>query len=133
MREYKQVCEQQSSIDYVKLGKRIQKIRKMKNLTQNNLAELCKCSVNHLSAVENGINKPSLELIINISVELNVTIDELVTGCAFLCNSYVKNKVLAEKLNQCDEYTLNYIVELIDSALDLRENIIKDIEKKYTV
>lgn len=51
-------------IDFTKIGHRIQKVRQERKITQNKLAEICGCSSNHISAVENGTNRPSIELII---------------------------------------------------------------------
>lgn len=41
-------------IDFVKVGRRIQKARKLRRLAQNNLVSICKYSSNHLSEIENG-------------------------------------------------------------------------------
>ena len=62
-------------VQYKSIGKRIKLRRKELNIKQNELAEKLNISNNHLSSVENGREKPSLELLLNICELLNVTPD----------------------------------------------------------
>ena len=62
-------------VQYKSIGKRIKLRRKELNIKQNELAEKLNISNNHLSSVENGREKPSLELLLNIC-ELLKKIDE---------------------------------------------------------
>ena len=55
-------------VQYKSIGKRIKLRRKELNIKQNELAEKLNISNNHLSSVENGREKPSLELLLNICV-----------------------------------------------------------------
>lgn len=50
-------------VQYKSIGKRIKLRRKELNIKQNELAEKLNISNNHLSSVENGREKPSLELL----------------------------------------------------------------------
>ena len=67
-------------VQYKSIGKRIKLRRKELNIKQNELAEKLNISNNHLSSVENGREKPSLELLLNICELLNVTTDYLLLG-----------------------------------------------------
>lgn len=67
-------------VQYKSIGKRIKLRRKELNIKQNELAEKLNISNNHLSSVENGREKPSLELLLNICELLNVTPDYLLLG-----------------------------------------------------
>ena len=67
-------------VQYKTIGKRIKLRRKELNIKQNELAEKLNISNNHLSSVENGREKPSLELLLNICELLNVTPDYLLGG-----------------------------------------------------
>ena len=60
-----------AEIDYSKVGMRIRVARKERKMTQEEVAQACGCSNNHLSAVEGGINKPSLELVIRLATVLD--------------------------------------------------------------
>ena len=66
-------------IDYRKLGKRLKDKRKKQGLTQEKLAEeeYVNLSVSHLSHIENGNEKTSLQTIVNIANILNISLDEL--------------------------------------------------------
>ena len=69
-----------SLIDYNGIGNRIKHRRMEKGLTQSQLAELASCSNNHISTVELGKSRPSLELIVAISEALDTTPDFLLLG-----------------------------------------------------
>ena len=64
-------------IDYRKLGKRLKEQRKKQGVTQEKLAEYVNLSVSHLSHIENGNEKTSLQTIVNIANVLNVSLDDL--------------------------------------------------------
>lgn len=64
-----------SEIDHVRIGKRIHSVRKECLLAQDVLASQCGCTKNHLSAVEIGKCKPSLELVIKIASILDSSVD----------------------------------------------------------
>ena len=64
-------------IDYRKLGKRLKQQRKEQGLTQEKLAEYVNLSVSHLSHIENGNEKTSLQTIVNLANILNISLDEL--------------------------------------------------------
>ena len=62
------------------MGKRIQLRRKELGFTQNRLAESLEISNNHLSAIENGREKPSLEKFVVLCELLKTTPDFLLLG-----------------------------------------------------
>ena len=64
-----------SNIDFSKVGKRIRSARKLRNMTQEELALACGCTSNHLSAVETCDHRPSLDLIVRIATTLDSSID----------------------------------------------------------
>ncbi len=68
-------CIVRSEIDYIKVGKRIRDARKSMNITQESLSEICGCTSKHLSSVENGKKKPSIELLTRLSSALEVSVD----------------------------------------------------------
>ncbi len=67
-------------IEYAILGNRIKIRRQEFKMTQSQLAEKCNISNNHLSAIENGREKPSLEVLCSICQNLNVTPDYVLLG-----------------------------------------------------
>ena len=57
------------------IGRRIRSIRKMRKLTQAELAERTGLSVPYISHIENGIKQASLQAIVNIAEILDCTAD----------------------------------------------------------
>ena len=55
------------TIDYIALGQRIADFRSKKNLSQEELAFSCGVGNKHISNIELGKSKPSLESLIQIS------------------------------------------------------------------
>lgn len=68
------------------LGDRIRLRRKELGFSQNKLAELIDISNNHMSAIENGREKPSLEKFITLCDLLKTTPDFLLLGTIHPCN-----------------------------------------------
>lgn len=64
-------------MDWVELGKNIKISRQKKGYTQAQVAELTGYSVQHLSHVENGSTKMSVEFIYNLAEILKVSLDDL--------------------------------------------------------
>lgn len=64
-------------IQYDILGKRIQLRRRELGIKQQDLAEQLNISNNHMSSIETGRAKPSLEVLLNICEILHVTPDFL--------------------------------------------------------
>ncbi len=56
----------------VLLGKKIRYIRRLKNLTQAQLAEKTGLSINYISQIETGIALPTLETLWKIAFSLQV-------------------------------------------------------------
>jgi transcriptional regulator with XRE-family HTH domain len=69
-------------MDYKTLGSNIRRIRRMKDLTQEVLAEQAGISTVFLSQIETASGKPSLETVVNIANSLNVTVDTLLSNKA---------------------------------------------------
>ena len=65
---------------FLKLGNRIRLRRKELGLSQSKLAELLDISNNHMSAIENGREKPSMDKFIHICDLLKTTPDFLLLG-----------------------------------------------------
>ncbi len=107
------------SINYVALGKRIREARKKRGLTQVDLSEKTFCTASYLSYIENGTKCISLELLIDVANELNVSADMLLFDC--LANTVTaSNHAFAEILNDCSEYEK---LVLLETAVALKSAI----------
>ena len=113
-------------IDFVKIGQRIQMVRKERKMTQNELAEICGCSINHLSAVENGTNRPSIVLIIRLSSALNESVDYFLMDGYYVYPQYIIDSQIMGKLNQCTIQTLQVVNSLLDSMLEYQKSFVKE-------
>lgn len=72
MSKVKKVTEQ----DY-RLGRKIQKIRKAKGLTQEQLAEKVKVSTTFIGYVETGYRRPNLKMIYKIARALDAKVKDI--------------------------------------------------------
>ena len=68
------------AIDYTALGQRVADFRSKENLSQEELAFSCGVGSKHISNIELGKSKPSLESLIQIANFLNVSADDLTGG-----------------------------------------------------
>lgn len=105
-------------IDFKMVGNRIRKIRKLRKITQSELAAACGCTNNHLSAIENGINKPSIELIMKISLILDASVDYFLMDSEYAHPKYLIDSQIAHKLEKCNTQALQIINNIIDSMLE---------------
>lgn len=108
-------------IDFAKIGRRIQKSRRAKRMTQNELAEKCGCSSNHISAIENGINRPSVELLIRLSYLLGESVDYFLMDDPHVHPKYMIDSQIAEKLDRCTVPTLQVVNSILDVLLEAQK------------
>ena len=64
----------------VEFGKRLQECRKLKELTQEELAEMVGVEKQHISRIERGVTACSIDLLPALSVALQVSTDYLLMG-----------------------------------------------------
>lgn len=110
-------------IDYSKIGVRIRTARKKAGLTQEELAAKCDCTSNHLSNVEVGKSKPSLELLVKLAMELNTSVDDFLMGTPYVSSQYLLHTQIGPKLDLCTAEDLQYIEQFIDNFLHYKETI----------
>ncbi len=60
-----------------KFGKKIREIRRLRDFTQAELAEMCNLSNNFIALLERGRNAPSIGTLEKLADALNVSISEL--------------------------------------------------------
>lgn len=65
-------------LDFKEIGSRIQKCRNDKKLTQGELAEMIDTNQKHLSRIEGGYHRSTLDTIVAIARALEVSVDYLV-------------------------------------------------------
>jgi len=77
-------------MDQVKIGKFIAKRRKAKNLTQMDLAEKLNITDRAISKWENGKSMPDSSLMLDLCKELNISVNELLSGEVIEMDDYKK-------------------------------------------
>lgn len=103
------------------MGSRIKKRRKELHIKQAELAETLEISNNHMSSIENGRQKPSLDTFIRLCDCLNVTPDYLLLGSM---HAYNLPQDILDKLRLCSQ-------EDIILARDFIELLVKRNRKKH--
>ena len=89
-------------MDLEKIGKFIAKARKLKNLTQQELADILGVSDRTIGNWENGRNMPDLSLFKPLCQALDITLNDLMSG------EKVREKELEEKFEENIENTIKY-------------------------
>lgn len=96
---------------YKEMGQRIRIRRKELQIKQSDLAEKISVSNNHMSAIENGREKPSMDKFLLICEELSVTPDYLLLG-QMHANDIPQN--IADALRLCDQKDVETIRQIIE-------------------
>ncbi len=99
-------------LDYSQIGRRIAARRKARGLTQEQLSELVDISNTYMSSIERAVSIPSTEVIMRLSIALDTTPDEFLTGTAR--RSAERWQDVAQRLRTLNERQL----DLTDSFLD---------------
>ena len=106
----------------LEIGKRIKELRQNKKLTQENLAETIGLTTGHISAIERGVNSPSIETLIMILNTLECSADELFS-CVLNAGYKTRSSCIADRLE-------NLSPNERDKILNVLEVMINDAEKE---
>lgn len=93
------------------MGNRIRLRRKELKIKQTELAEKLEISNNHMSSIENGRQKPSLDIFVNICIQLNVSPDYLLLGTM---RGYNVPQDIYDKLRLCSQPDIELVRDFID-------------------
>lgn len=96
---------------YNEMGNRIKVRRKELKIKQADLAESLEISNNHMSSIENGRQKPSLDIFIGICNCLNVTPDYLLLGTM---HAYNIPQDIFDKLRLCNQSDIELARDFIE-------------------
>lgn len=102
-------------LDYKAIGVRIKRFRKERKISQEKLAELVDVSVSHMSNIETGKTKLSMQILVNLSNALNATPDELLLGHASAPDKrcYTLRETIHQELEDCTTAQVAMIEEMI--------------------
>lgn len=115
-------------VDYTAMGKRIKRFRKEKKLSQEKLAEMIDVSTPHMSNIENGKTKFSLQVLIDLANALGTTPDVLLLD-QVESKDKTRSMVIEEidrELADCSMVQMTLIEESVRST----KRILKQYESK---
>lgn len=101
-------------MDYYEIGQRIRKYRKLKGVSQEQLAELTDISVTHMSHIETGNTKLSLPVFVKLAAALEVSADNLLKDSP--SGKTASLAELSELLAACTPKQARVIVEIVKTA-----------------
>ncbi len=104
-------------MDAKQLGSNIQKYRRLKEMTQESVAEKCGLSTNYFRQIELGNKVPRLETFLKIAEVLDTSSDLLFSGILGAANTAVSNE-LYEKVKDLPANQQEYILSTVDSMVD---------------
>ncbi|MBQ7499579.1 MAG: helix-turn-helix transcriptional regulator [Clostridia bacterium] len=99
-------------LDYTAIGKRIRQARRDKRYTQEDLCFECEISKAHLSHIECGYTKLSLQVLVNIANILGVSSDYLL-GSNIDSSAPILISEIGDAVSDCSSYELSVILEQI--------------------
>lgn len=101
-------------------GKRIQKLRKAKKLTQEQFAVELNISDRHMRSLEKGEYTPSLDLFVEIAVYFDVTLDFLILGL-----------IITPKERELTKY-MGHIQQVIRQIIQILSVLADELNSKKT-
>ena len=97
----------------VKIGKKLQMLRKNYGYTQEELAEKIECSTRYIGDIEQDRSNPSYEVLIRICNAFNIGMDEIFSSYLDIKERKETNLMLYgfEKLKQNNKETIVHLIE----------------------
>ena len=102
-------------MDYYAIGQRIRRYRKAKGLSQEQLAEIVDISTTHMSHIETGNTKLSLQVFVDLAEALQVNVDSLLTDVN-MTNKQQTYQEIMDILDQCTPAQAQALKEIISST-----------------
>ena len=96
----------------IKIGKKIQTIRKSNGYTQEQLAEKVEVSVRYISDVEQDRAKPSYEVLVKICNIFKISLNQVFSEYLSVTDNKTLSYPLAgyESLSETDKKTIEYLI-----------------------
>jgi len=102
----------------IKLGKRIRELRKIRGISQLELAFDMDMSMNTISGIELGKISPKIDTLKKIALKLNVNIGELFEFSEILPQDKITRKKIEEIANKLKPFNKDFL-ELVDKVIDI--------------
>ena len=102
-------------MDYYKIGQNIRKIRKAHGLSQEELAERVDISTTHMSHIETGNTKLSLQVLVDIAAALEVRTDDLLNSIPAAATGTAMDEIAAV-LERCTAQESKVIADVVKAT-----------------
>lgn len=102
-------------VNYKDIGMRIKIARLKRGYTQEHLSECCEVTPQHISNIENGNTRLSLNLLIVIANCLGVSVDELLCDVVDRSNILI-SKEAEEVFTDCTPEEIKLLLQLLKST-----------------
>ena len=103
------------------IGNRLKEIRKRKKITQEALAEVVGVTAQHISNIENGKTKVSLETFIKITRTLDVSADMILVDCLNVSEVVYQEEIMS-LLEDCSSEELKILTQFLESTKNILRN-----------
>lgn len=107
--------------DFEAVGARICAARTALHKTQAEIAAACGCDPKHLSAIENGRKKPSIELLMKLSKALNVTTDYILQDSEYISDVAVEIKI-SDLFKQMNGITKQNAIGILENLVNIQNS-----------
>lgn len=108
-------------IDFAKVGHRIRQTREKHSMKQKDLAEKLGTNANHLSDIERGKKRASLEMLVQISSILDTPVDFFLKDNPMVCQSYLLDEDVLPLLKQFNPQSLVVVRDMLEDMLKLQQ------------
>lgn len=112
-------------LNYCEIGKRIRKYRKACHLSQEDLAARVDISTTHMSHIETGNTKLSLQVLAALAQEMAVSTDELLFGRPCGTEDFPENDLI-RMLRHCSPGQIEVIREIAAAAKSAMDRHLQD-------
>lgn len=75
-------------IDFKRVGRRIHDARERMGMTQQRLSDEVDCESRHISAIETGVRRPSIDMLAKISEALDTSVDYFLMDAPHISRKY---------------------------------------------
>lgn len=111
-------------VDFSLVGANIRSTREQRSMKQKELAEKLGTTATHLSDIERGKKKASVEMLVKISNALDTPVDNLLKGNPWICKSYTMDSDILPLLNQFTPQSMCAVREMLEVMLKFQQDSI---------